>query len=86
MKKAIFYTIKPENKYPALTAGLIQALRIDGTFPASDPKPAFPCSCGKGLRSAEALKAHKLALGCKNSTQRKRAARQRRLRREGKRK
>lgn len=76
----------PENKYPALTAGLIQALRIDGSFPATERGPAFPCTCGKGLRSAEALKAHKLAMGCKNSVQRKRAARQRRLRREGKRK
>jgi hypothetical protein len=47
---------------------------------------AFPCTCGKQLRSREALDAHKLALGCKNSRQRKRAARQRRLRREGKRK
>ena len=75
-----------ENKYPALTAGLIDALRIDGSFPAVERGPAFRCSCGKGLRSAEALKAHKLALGCKNSVQRKRAARQRRMRREGKRK
>lgn len=77
---------KPENKYPALTAGLIDALRIDGSYPAAEKGAAFPCSCGKELRSAEALKAHKLALGCKNATQRKRAARQRRLRREGKRK
>lgn len=77
---------KPENKYPALTAGLIQALRIDGSFPARDPAPAFPCSCGKGLRSAEALKAHMLAMGCKNSRQRKRAERQRVMRRAGKRK
>lgn len=76
--------MKPtEDKYPALAAGLIQALRIDGSFPERDPAPAFPCSCGKGLRSAEALKAHKRALGCRNSRQRKRAARQRSLRREG---
>lgn len=44
--------------------------------------PAFICTCGKPLRSAEALAAHKLAMGCKNSRQRKRAERQRRKRRE----
>lgn len=46
---------------------------------------AFICTCGKPLRSAEALQAHKEAMGCRNARQRKRAARQRRLRREGKR-
>lgn len=32
---------------------------------------AFPCACGKPLRSLEALRAHQAALGCENAKKRK---------------
>lgn len=32
---------------------------------------AFPCSCGKGLRSLEALRQHQKAIGCTNAKQHK---------------
>jgi len=40
---------------------------------------AFPCGCGKGLRSLEALRAHQAALGCENAKKRKNRKSSRRL-------
>lgn len=40
---------------------------------------AFPCACGKGLRSLEALRAHQAAIGCENAKKRKNRKSSRRL-------
>lgn len=71
------------DRFPEISAGFRDHLRASGIIPEKPRGPAFPCTCGKGLRTAEALRAHMQAMGCRNGKKRKRAERQRKLRAAG---